>query len=98
VAKGLSRNRIVFRHALGNAINPLVTLFGFSLGSLLAGALLTEFVFGWPGLGTFIYDALINKDEPLVMAAITMLTLMLVAGNLIADVLLAIIDPRIRLE
>jgi peptide/nickel transport system permease protein len=97
-AKGLSRNRVVFRHALGNAINPLVTLFGFSLGSLLGGALLTEYVFGWPGLGTFIYDALTSKDEPLVMAAITMLTLMLVAGNLIADVLLALIDPRIRLQ
>ncbi|MCI0487261.1 MAG: ABC transporter permease [Blastocatellia bacterium] len=97
-AKGLSRGRVVFRHALLNAINPLVTLFGFSLAYLLAGALITEFVFGWPGLGTTVYEALRDEDEPVVMAAVTMLVLMLVIGNLIADLLLAIIDPRIRLE
>jgi len=97
-AKGLSRWRVLTRHALGNAINPLVTIFGFSLATLLAGALLTEYVFAWPGLGTLIFDALTNKDEPLVMASVVMLVLMLVIGNLIADVLLAIIDPRIRLE
>jgi peptide/nickel transport system permease protein len=97
-AKGLSERRIVFRHALGNAINPLVTLFGLSLAYLLAGALLTEYVFAWPGLGTLVYEALRDKDEPLVMAAVTMLVIMLVVGNLIADLLLAIIDPRIRVE
>ena len=97
-AKGLSSWRILSRHALGNAINPLVTIFGFSLATLLAGALVTEYVFGWPGLGTLIFDALNNKDEPLVMASVVMLVLMLVIGNLIADVLLALIDPRIRLD
>src|ERR1051325_8102308 len=97
-AKGLSERRIVFRHALGNAINPLATLFGLSLAFLLAGALLTEYVFAWPGLGTLVYEALRDKDEPLVMAALTMLGVMLVIGNLIAYLLLAIIDPRIRLE
>ena len=98
LAKGLSRWRVLTRHALGNAINPLLTIFGFSLATLLAGALLIEYVFGWPGLGTLIFDALSNKDEPLVMASVVMLVLMLVIGNLIADVLLAVIDPRIRLE
>ena len=97
-AKGLSQWRVLTRHALGNAINPLITIFGFSLASLLAGALLTESVFGWPGLGVLTFDALIDKDEPLVMASVVMLVLMLVIGNLIADVLLALIDPRIRLE
>jgi peptide/nickel transport system permease protein len=97
-AKGLSRWRVVFKHALGNAINPLITLFGLSLGFLLAGALLTEYVFAWPGLGTLIYDSLTSKDEPVVMAAVTMLVLMLIVGNLVADFLLVIIDPRIRLE
>jgi peptide/nickel transport system permease protein len=97
-AKGLSRWRVIYRHALGNAINPLVTLFGFSIAFLLGGALLTEFVFGWPGLGLLIFDALTNKDEPLVMAAVTMLVIMLVIGNVIADILLALIDPRIRIE
>jgi peptide/nickel transport system permease protein len=97
-AKGLSQWRVLTRHALGNAINPLITIFGFSLASLLAGALLTESVFGWPGLGVLTFDALVDKDEPLVMASVVMLVLMLVIGNLVADVLLAIIDPRIRLE
>jgi peptide/nickel transport system permease protein len=97
-AKGVGRWRVIFKHALGNAINPLVTLFGLSLGFLLAGALLTEYVFAWPGLGTLTYEALTSKDEPLVMAAVTMLVLMLVMGNLVADFMLAIIDPRIRLE
>jgi peptide/nickel transport system permease protein len=95
-AKGLSRWQVVYRHALGNAINPLVTLFGFSIAFLLGGALLTEYVFGWPGLGLLIYDSLANKDEPLVMAAVTMLVIMLVLGNMIADIMLAFIDPRIR--
>ena len=97
-AKGLSRWRVVYSHALPNAINPLITLFGFSLALLLGGALLVEHVFSWPGLGTLIYESLRDKDEPLVMAAVTMLVLMLVIGNLIADLLLAIIDPRIRME
>ena len=98
VAKGLSRSRVLFRHAMGNAINPLVTLFGFSLANLLAGAVLTEYVFGWPGLGQLIFGALDRKDEPLVMAVVVMLVLMLVAGSLIADLMLALIDPRIRAE
>lgn len=97
-AKGLSSWRVLSRHAFGNAINPLVTIFGFSLATLLAGALVTEYVFAWPGLGTLIFDALTSKDEPLVMASVVMLVLMLVIGNLIADVLLAVIDPRIRLD
>ena len=98
VAKGLSLRRVLFKHALGNAINPLITLFGFSLANLLAGAVLTEYVFGWPGLGQLIFGALDRKDEPLVMAVVVMLVLMLVAGSLIADLLLALIDPRIRIE
>jgi peptide/nickel transport system permease protein len=97
-AKGLRWRRVVFRHALLNAINPLVTMFGFSLAFLLAGSLLVEHVFAWPGLGTLIYESLSSKDEPMVMAAVTMLIVMLVVGNLIADLLLALIDPRIRLE
>ena len=89
---------VLFRHALGNAINPLITLFGFSFAYLLSGAFITEFVFSWPGMGRLTVDALINKDEPLVMASIVMVTVMLVVGNLLADILLAVVDPRIRLE
>jgi peptide/nickel transport system permease protein len=97
-AKGLSRRQVLFRHALGNAINPLITLFGFSLAYLLAGAILVEFVFSWPGMGRLTLEALTVQDEPVVMANGLMLTVMLVVGSLISDVLLAWVDPRIRLE
>ena len=97
-AKGLSQWRVLFRHALGNAINPLVTLFGFSLAYLLTGSVLTEVVFAWPGMGRLTVEALIEKDEPLVMASVVLLTVMLALGSLISDILLALIDPRIRLE
>ncbi len=97
-AKGLSSSRILFRHALGNAINPIITLFGFSFAYLLAGSVLTETVFSWPGMGRLTVEALFAKDEPLVMASVVLLTVMLVLGSLISDVLLAFIDPRIRLE
>jgi peptide/nickel transport system permease protein len=98
VAKGLRKRTIIFRHALGNAINPLVSLFGFSLAYLLAGAVLTETVFSWPGMGRLTIDALTNKDEPLVMATVVLVTIMLALGSLASDILLAVIDPRIRLE
>ena len=97
-AKGLSWPSVVIRHALGNAINPLITLFGFSLSSLLAGAVLTENVFAWPGLGTLIIEGVLKKDQPLVMATATMLVLSLVVGNLVADLLLAAVDPRVRVS
>jgi peptide/nickel transport system permease protein len=97
-AKGLGPGLVLFRHALGNAINPLITLFGFALAYLLAGALITEIVFSWPGMGRLTFDALSNKDEPLVMASIVLLTVLLVLGNLVADLLLAWVDPRIKLE
>ena len=96
-AKGVSHNRVIFRHALRNAINPLVTLFGFSLAALLSGSFLVEVVMNWPGLARVTVDAVFAQDEPLVMASIMMATIVLVFGNLVADVLLVIVDPRIRL-
>jgi peptide/nickel transport system permease protein len=97
-AKGLSERRVQFRHALRNAINPLVTLFGFSLAATLSGSFLVEYVFNWPGLAQVTVNAIFNKDEPLVMASVLFAALILVVGNLVADVLLAIVDPKIRLE
>lgn len=97
-AKGLSHNKVVFKHALRNAINPLVTLFGFSLAALLSGSFLVEVVFNWPGLARVTVEAVFAKDEPLVMASVMMATILLVTGNLVADVLLAVVDPKIRLE
>ncbi len=97
-AKGLAHWQVVYKHAFGNAVNPLVTLFGYSLASLLAGSFLVEIVFAWPGLARLTVDAVFAQDEPVVMASVIMAATMLVAGNLIADLMLAFIDPRIRLE
>jgi peptide/nickel transport system permease protein len=97
-AKGLSKNRVMFKHALRNAINPLVTLFGYSIAGLLSGSFLVEVVFNWPGLAQVTVASIFQRDEPLVMACVLMAALVLVVGNLIADVLLAVVDPRIRLE
>jgi len=97
-AKGLSENVVVFKHALRNAINPLITLFGYTLGSLVSGSFIAEIIFSWPGLGRITLDALLTKDQYLVMGSVLMAAVVLVAGNLIADVLLAIADPRIAYE
>lgn len=95
-AKGLSENKVVFKHALRNAVNPLITLLGFEFASLLSGAALTEFVFQYPGLGRLILEAVLKSDINLVMASLMIGTIMLVAGNLFADILLKIIDPRVE--
>lgn len=95
-AKGLSENKVIFKHALRNAINPLITLLGFEFASLLSGAALTEFVFQYPGLGRLILEAVLKSDINLVMASLMIGTLMLVMGNLIADILLKIVDPRVE--
>jgi peptide/nickel transport system permease protein len=95
-AKGLDERRVVFKHALRNAINPLITLFGFTLGSLVSGSFIAEVIFAWPGLGRITLDALLAKDQYLVMGSVLMASVVLIAGNLVADVLLAVADPRIR--
>jgi peptide/nickel transport system permease protein len=97
-AKGLPENKVIYRHALRNAINPLLTLMGFELGGLLSGAALTETVLSYPGLGRLTLDAVLTKDLNLVMASIMLGAVLLIAGNLIADVLLKVVDPRIVLE
>lgn len=95
-AKGLSENKVVFKHALRNAINPLVTLLGFEFASLLSGAALTEYVFQYPGLGRLILEAVLKSDINLVMASLMIGTIMLIAGNLLADILLKVVDPRVE--
>ncbi len=97
-AKGLPENRVIYVHALRNAINPLVTLLGFEFSSLLSGAFIAEYFFNWPGLGRLILSAVNAKDLYLVMASLMMGALMLIIGNLLADLLLKAVDPRIRLE
>jgi peptide/nickel transport system permease protein len=97
-AKGLPENRVIFVHALRNAINPLITLLGFELASLLSGAFITENFFNWPGLGKLTLQAVLAKDQYLVMASLVMSAVLLIIGNLIADLMLKAADPRIKLE
>ncbi len=95
-AKGLSEAKVIYKHALRNAINPMITLLGFEFAGLLSGAALTEYVFQYPGLGRLILEAVMKSDINLVMASLMMGTIMLILGNLIADILLMITDPRVR--
>jgi peptide/nickel transport system permease protein len=97
-AKGLPENRVIYLHALRNAINPLITLLGFEFASLLSGAFIAEFFFNWPGLGQLILKAVTAKDIYLVMASLMMGAVMLIVGNLLADLLLKVVDPRIKLS
>lgn len=94
-AKGLSEGKVIFKHALRNAVNPMITLLGFEFAGLLSGAALTEYVFQYPGLGRLILEAVMKSDINLVMASLMMGTIMLIAGNLLADILLMITDPRV---
>lgn len=95
-AKGLDENKVIYKHALRNAINPMVTLLGFEFASLLSGAALTEYVFQFPGLGRLILEAVMKSDINLVMASLMLGTIMLIIGNLLADILLKVVDPRVE--
>ncbi|MDR7482179.1 MAG: ABC transporter permease [Armatimonadota bacterium] len=97
-AKGLPEPVVLNKHAVRNAINPLITIFGFELGGLLGGSAILENVIGWPGLGKLIVEAVLQKDLYVVMASLVIGSVMLVVGNLIADILLAYSDPRIRYD
>ncbi|MBL1208768.1 ABC transporter permease [Geminocystis sp. GBBB08] len=97
-AKGLPEKRVLYVHALRNAINPLITLLGFEFASLLSGSFIAEYFFNWPGLGRLILQAVQAQDLYLVMASLMMGATMLIIGNLVADLCLKIVDPRIKLE
>ncbi len=97
-AKGLSERKVVFKHALRNALIPIITLLGLYLPFLLSGAVLVEQIFAWPGMGRTIVDAIFKRDYPLVMATSFVISAIVVAGNLLSDVLYAVVDPRIRTE
>jgi len=97
-AKGVPEGRVLFFHVLRNAINPLITSLGFAFSDLLSGAVIVETVMNYPGLGRLTYEAFTRRDEYVVMATVLMGCVMLVIGNLLADLLLAASDPRIRLE
>jgi peptide/nickel transport system permease protein len=96
LAHGIPRRRWLFRHVLPAALNPLISLFGLSLGGLLSASLLVEILTGWPGLGPLFLEAIMARDLALVLGVVLASAAMLIAGNLAADLLLYRADPRIR--
>ncbi|MFH1804696.1 MAG: ABC transporter permease [Pseudomonadota bacterium] len=97
-AKGLSENVVLYKHALRNCAIPLITYFGLQFGALLGGIVVVERVFNWPGLGTLAFDAVGARDYPVLQAVITVLSLLIVAVNLLVDIAYGFIDPRVRTE
>jgi ABC-type dipeptide/oligopeptide/nickel transport system permease component len=97
-AKGVSEGRTLFAHALRNALLPIITVVGTDFGSYLSGAVLTESIFAWPGLGRFILDAILKRDIPTIQGAVLFMAVVFMTVNLIVDLLYAWIDPRIKLE
>lgn len=96
-AKGVSERRVIMKHVVGNALLPMITLAGVQLPSLLTGALVTETVFTWPGMGRLFLDSLGYSDYPVVMGLLMFSAVLTVMANLVADIVVAIVDPRIRL-
>lgn len=97
-AKGLSERVVLYKHALRNCAIPLVTYLGLQFGGLLGGIVVVERVFNWPGLGTLAFDAVANRDYPVLQGVIVVLSLMIVLVNLLVDIAYGLIDPRIRTE
>jgi len=95
-AKGLRERDVVLRHALRAALNPLITIFGYSLGGVMSGSVIVETVLGWPGLGALSVNAVRNRDVPLLMGVVMITSATVFVGNLIADILLYLSDPRLR--
>jgi peptide/nickel transport system permease protein len=93
---GLSHSKLLYVYALRAAANPLISLFGFSVGTLLSGSLLVEVIMSWPGLGPFLLEAILARDLYVVIGGVLLSMIFLVAGNLFSDVLLYWADPRIR--
>jgi peptide/nickel transport system permease protein len=97
-AKGLEEGVVIFKHAVRNALNPMITLFGYTLGALVSGSFIAEIIFSWPGLGRLTLDAILTQDQYLVMGSVLMASIVLILGNLVADLMLAIADPRISYD
>jgi peptide/nickel transport system permease protein len=97
-AKGLSESATLFRHAFRNGLIPLITVLGLQTGALLAGAIVTETIFSWPGLGRLTIQAINARDYPLIQGCVLTIALSYIAINLLTDTLYALADPRIRYE
>ncbi|MCQ1529107.1 ABC transporter permease [Lutispora saccharofermentans] len=97
-SKGLAEKVVIFKHALRNALLPLITLFGFMIPGLIGGAAITESIFAWPGIGRIVVEANFTRDYPIIMGELVFTAVLVVLGSLIADVLYAIADPRIKYD
>jgi peptide/nickel transport system permease protein len=97
-AKGLNERKVVFKHAMRNALIPVVTLLGLYIPFLISGAVLIETIFAWPGMGRTIVTAIFQRDYPVVLASAFVISILVILGNLVADVLYSVIDPRVRVE
>lgn len=97
-AKGLKESTVINRHALKNALIPIITILSIQIPTLFSGAVLTETIFVWPGIGRLSYSAILDRDYPLIMALLLFTTVIILACNLVADILYALVDPRIRYE
>ena len=97
-AKGLRERAVLMRHALKNGFLPIITVIGLQLGALLGGAILTETIFSWPGLGRLVVDRILARDYPAVQGSVLMIAFMFVIVNLVVDVSYAFFDPRIHYE
>ena len=97
-AKGLFNKRVVWRHIVPNAILPVITVIGLSIPNLVVGAVFTETIFSWPGMGTLYLDAVLGRDVPLLMGINLVIALFVLAANILTDLSYAIVDPRIRYE
>ena len=97
-AAGLPERRVIFRYALKNALLPIITVVGIQFGLLLAGAILTETIFAWPGIGRWLYNAIAARDYPAVQAGVIVVSTVFVLMNLLVDVLYSVVNPRIRLQ
>jgi peptide/nickel transport system permease protein len=95
-AKGLMERSVIMRHALRNALIPTITILGLAFGSLLSGAVMTETIFAWPGLGRYAYQSAVSNDFPSIMGVTFVIALMYIVVNLAVDVMYAVLDPQIR--
>ena len=98
IAKGVTRSKAIFRHALKNALIPVITVLALQFGSLLTGAIITEQIFSWPGLGRLLIQSISTRDYPQVQASILVIALTYIAVNFASDLLYGVVDPRIKLE
>ncbi|TFB14672.1 ABC transporter permease [Filobacillus milosensis] len=97
-AKGMTNRNVLYKHTLRNALIPIITLMGFEFGVLISGAVITERVFNYPGLGTLFLQGVINRDYPIVMALALIFGVFILVGNLLADIFYSVVDPRIRYD